>query len=104
MDDVRAAGRASATRIVADTPRGACLISFADKLDSNSRYRGQDERRRILPAFASGQACSRMIFIRWPLSEPSIPIAAFNSPSGITWLTSGSSRTVPRCTSAIEFG
>src|SRR5581483_9756946 len=50
------------------------------------------------------QECSRMIFMRWPLSEPSIPMAFFSSPSGMTWLTSGSSRTAPRCTRAIEFG
>ena len=33
--------------------------------------------------------CSRMIFIRCPLSEPSMPIAAFSSASGMTLLTSG---------------
>lgn len=30
-----------------------------------------------------------MIFIRWPLSEFNIPIAAFNSLKGVTWLISG---------------
>src|SRR6266850_2399850 len=45
---------------------------------------------------------SMMIFIRWPLSDPSMPMAALSSPSGRTSLTSGSSFTCPRSTSAIH--
>jgi len=37
------------------------------------------------------QLWSRMIFIRWALSEPNMPIAVFNSARGMTSLTSGSS-------------
>ena len=45
-----------------------------------------------------------MIFIRLASSVPSIPIACFNSASGITSLMSGSRRTMPFSTSASEAG
>ncbi len=104
MEDVRAVGPACATRKLRATGPPGLDGLLRRKIRFELRAAGVVGDGMEGDRFGGSQACSRMIFMRRPSSDPSIAIAVFNSPSGMTWLTRGSRRTIPRCTRAIEFG